>query len=413
MFYVFNEQNPSNVEFYRSAGVIQDLRDPAITTSVQVTVDNIEGLEAERRSDNDSPDYVYFYGAGATAANITVGKAYAVNEVTGVDTQDGGAGTFYITEANVTVGDYARIGSGNCFVGFESVLRADSEAQMTGINPATGKITFKARNLTDLTNGTNVSLTSSSELSSVDTIPGNFYTAADVNTTAKTFSITSSDFRFHDTSVAKTGYNKLGVTTVGIGGGVHAIVTGGASDMLLGAYKTSASAEGNTQVTDFNTEPDFLHFETGSTGFSANVYPILHTQQIDESSATFSTIIEPTVTTTSTSNVVVYKGEFANITGRIKRLQTDSLLRIDSFDNTRIGTYGLGTLDPVKSRDISFVETYPGLSGRQFALAKPDLTDSSNSNVTLNPSNAVRDLKTNFIVDIDRNANNTADIRIF
>ena len=97
---------------------------------------------------------MYFYGAGATLANITVGKAYAVNEVALIDTQDGGAGSFYITEANTYI-DFARIGTGNCFVGFESVVREDAEAQTAALQ-SSGKITFKATSLTDLTNGTNV-----------------------------------------------------------------------------------------------------------------------------------------------------------------------------------------------------------------------------------------------------------------
>ena len=84
-----------------------------------------------------------------------------------LDTQDGGAGSFYITEANIA-SDFARIGTGNCFVGFEPVPREDAEAQITGITPAVARLHLK-QHLTDLTNGTNVQLTR--DLSSVDTIP--------------------------------------------------------------------------------------------------------------------------------------------------------------------------------------------------------------------------------------------------
>ena len=396
----------SNVEFFRSAGVIQDKRDPSITNSVLVTVDNVEGLEPERRADTGTPDNVYFYGAGATAANITVGKAYPVTEVSGIDTQDGGAGSFYITEANITASDYARIGTGNCFVGFESILRADEEAQITGITPSTGKITFKATGLTDLTNGTNVSLTTTSSLSSVDTVPDNFYTVADVNVTAKTFSVTSSEFRFHNASVAKTGFNKLGVTTLPLGQGIHAIVSGGSSDRITGAWQDPVQLESNATVTKFNL-PDFVHFTTDSTSFSGNIYPVIQTRQSDESGATFSTISDTSVTTSAVSNVVVYKGEYQSIQGDITRLNTENLLTISNFDSRKIGAYGLGRMDSLNSNTDVKTESIPSLSGKQFILNKP-----SSNVVTMNPSLAVRNLTTNFIVDIDRNNDNTADIRI-
>ena len=116
----------ANVEYFRHAGITKDRRLSNVSNSVQIVVDNIEGLEEKRRSDNDASDIVRFYGAGATAAQLTVGKAYNVNEVATIDYADNGAGTFYITEANITATSYARLGS-DTYVSFESELKQDKK----------------------------------------------------------------------------------------------------------------------------------------------------------------------------------------------------------------------------------------------------------------------------------------------
>ena len=118
-------------------------------------------------------------------------------------------------------------------------------------------------------------------MSSVDTIPANIYVAADVNTTAKTFSITSSDFRFHEASVAKTGFNRLGITSLPLGGGIHAVITGGSSDRITGAWGEPVAPDGNATVTKFN-QPDFIHFGTDSSAFTGNIYPVIQSQKSDE-----------------------------------------------------------------------------------------------------------------------------------
>ena len=51
------------------------------------------------------------------------------------DPTNNGAGTFYITEANITNTSFADITTGNCYVGFESILRRDTESKIIGITP--------------------------------------------------------------------------------------------------------------------------------------------------------------------------------------------------------------------------------------------------------------------------------------
>ena len=397
----------SNVEFYRSAGVIRDVRDPSITNSVLVTVDNIEGLESDSRPDTSVPDNVYFYGSGATAANITVGKAYPVNGIAALDTQDNGAGGFYITEANITATDYARIGTGNCFVGFESIFRQDTTVDITGITPSSGKITFKAGELTDLTNSSNVTVSTNTSFSTVDTIPAGIYSVADVDTNAKTFSITSSDFVFHDVSVAKTGFNKLSITSIPLRDGVHSLVTSGASDRIQGAYATAQNVVDSTPSGKYN-DPDFVHFVSDGSEYAGNVYPVIQSEKSDESSAVYSAIYNPTSNSTAVSNAIVYKGEFTDIQGNITAIESNTSIKIENFDYRKIGTYGLGHMRFLNGNSAVNAGAIPNLVHKKYFLNKK--TDANV--ITTNASDGIRNLKTSFIVDIDRNVNeNTADIR--
>jgi hypothetical protein len=376
----------ANVEYFRNAGVQKDRRLANVNNSVQIVVDNIEGLEENRRSDNDASDIVRFFGAGATAAQLTVGKAYNVNEVT-ADEEDNGAGTFYITEANITATSYARLGS-DTYVSFESQLREDSQAEIIGITPSTKKVLFKGTSITNLTNGTNISLTSEDTLSSVDTIPIGFYAAADVNASAKTFTLTNSNFLFHDASVSRGAYNQLNFATVGNG-----------------------DSEGNTYISNAGTDDkvqagDFVHFVSG-TNYAGNVYPI---QSVTTSGV--AQFYDNGVTGSSASqNAVVYTGAITSLQGDITKLYSNGTLQVSNFTTTSIGAYGYGNVRYTNSNTSTRGNqgTVIGLTNSKQVLKKTNIANQIN----IADAGALKPLTTTYTVEVQKDTtNNEADIRI-
>ena len=375
----------SNVEYFRNAGISKDRRLANVSNSVQVVVDNIEGLESQRRSDNNAPDIVRFFGAGATAANITVGKAYNVNEVAGPDEDDNGAGTFYITEANITATSYARLGS-DTYVSFESQLREDSQAEIIGITPSTKKVLFKGTSISNLTNGTNISLTAEQTLSSVDTIPAGIYVAADVNASAKTFTITNSDFLFHDASVSRGAYNQLNFTTIGNG------------DSKGNTYIANAGTDGKVEA------GNFVHFVTG-TNYAGNVYPI---QSVTSSG--IAQFYDNGVTANSGSqNAVVYVGDVTSIQGDITKLFSNGTIQINNFNTASIGAYGYGNVRYLNSNtSISGSQgTAIGLTNSKQVLRKTNVANV----ITIADAGFMKPLTTSFSVDIQKGTDE-ADIRL-
>ena len=253
--------------------------------------------------------------------SLTVGKAYEVYEVAPPDPENNGAGTFYITEANITNTSFADITTGNCYVGFESTLRRDTESKIIGITPGSNTVVLKATDVTDLTNGTNVALLADRTLSSVDTIPSNFYPASSVNTSAKTYAVSSSTFTFHTASVARTGYNQLNFATTG-----------------------NADGQGSTFIINAGTDDkvetgDFVHFVSG-TNYAGNIYPI---QSVTTSGV--ATFFDSGVTSNSGSqNAIVYKGEITSIQGNLDKVYANGTLQISNFDTSKIGAYGYGNI---------------------------------------------------------------------
>ena len=366
----------ANVEYFRHAGITKDRRLSNVSNSVQIVVDNIEGLEEKRRSDNDASDIVRFYGAGATAAHLTVGKAYNVNEVATIDYADNGAGTFYITEANITATSYARLGS-DTYVSFESELKQDTSVELIGITPSSTKLLLKATDLTGLTNGTNVSLTTERSLSSVDTIPAKYYSVADVDTTAKTFTVTDADFQFHTASVHRPAYNQLNLATIGNG------------DSLGNTYISNAGTDGKIEA------GDFLHFASG-TNYASNVYPI---QSVTTSGV--AQFYDNGVTASSGSqNAIVYKGDLTGIQGDINRLYSNGTIRIANFDTTNIGAYGYGNVRFTNSNTsvAGSQGTVVGVTGNKRVLRKTNVANEINIGV----NDAVKDLTTAFNIDLAR-----------
>ena len=377
----------SNVEYFRNAGISKDRRLANVNNSVQIVVDNIEGLESSRRSDNDASDIVRFYGAGATAANLTVGKAYTVNDIAPPNEEDNGAGIFYITEANITATSYARLGS-DTYVSFESQLREDSQADIIGITPSTKKVLFKGTSINNLTNGTNISLTSESTLSSVDTIPAGFYSAADVNTTAKTFTVTNSNFLFHDATVSRGVYNQLNLTTVGNG-----------------------DSKGNTYISNAGTDGkigagDFVHFVSG-TNYAGNVYPI---QSVTSSGV--AQFYDNGVTASSGSqNAVVYTGNVTSIQGDVAKLFSNGTIQINNFDTSSMGAYGYGNVRYLNSNtSISGSQgNFVGLTNSKQVLKKTNVANV----ITIANAGFLKPLTTAFKVDVQKDTtNNLADIRL-
>ena len=377
----------ANVEYFRKAGISKDRRLANVSNSVQIVVDNIEGLEENRRSDNDASDIVRFFGSGATAAQLTVGKAYNVKEVATIDYADKGAGTFYITEANITNTSYARLGS-DTRVSFESELRHDTSAEIIGITPSSTKILLKGTDLTGLTNGTNVSLTTERSLSSVDTIPAKYYSAADVNTTAKTFTVTDASFQFHTASVHRPGYNKLNLATIGNG------------DSLGNTYISNAGTDDKIEA------GDFLHFEAGSN-YAGNVYPV---QSVTASGV--AQFYDKGVTASSGSqNAIVYKGDTTSIQGDISRLYSNGSIKIANFDTTNIGAYGYGNVRFTNSNTsvAGSQGTVVGVTGNKRILVKTNVANEINLYV----NDAVKDLTTAFNIDLVRNTTTkTAEIKV-
>ena len=313
-----------------------------------------------------------FFGAGATAANITVGKAYNVNEVAGPDEDDNGAGTFYITEANITATSFARLGS-DTYVSFESQLREDSQAEIIGITPSTKKVLFKGTSITNLTNGTNISLSSEDTLSSVDTIPIGFYAAADVNASANTFTVTNSNFLFHDASVSRGAYNQLNFTTIGNG-----------------------DSEGNTYISNAGTDGkieagNFVHFVSG-TNYAGNVYPI---QSVTSSGV--AQFYDNGVTTSSGSqNAVVYVGDVTSIQGDITKLYSNGTIQINNFNTTSIGAYGYGNVRYLNSNTSTSGSqgTAIGLTNSKQVLRKTNVANV----ITIADAGFMKPLTTSYIV---------------
>ena len=377
----------SNVEYFRHAGITKDRRLANVSNSVQIVVDNIEGLEENRRADNDASDIVRFYGAGATAANITVGKAYNVNEVALPDEDDNAEGVFYITEANITATSYARLGS-DTYVSFESQLREDSEADIIGITPSSKKVLFRGTSISNLTNGTNISLVSEDTLSSVDTIPSGIYAAADVNSGAKTFTVTDSSFQFHDASVTRGAYNQLNLATVGNG-----------------------DSKGNTYISNAGTDDklvagDFVHFITG-TAYQGNVYPI---QSVTGSGV--GQFYDNGVTSSSGSQgAVVYTGGITGIQGDITKLYSNGTLQVNNFTTTSIGAYGYGNVRYTNSNT-----SIPGNQGTVIGLtnSKQILKKTNVANqINIDDAGSLKPLTTTYTVDIQKDStNNDADIRL-
>ena len=87
-------------------------------------------------------DTVRFFGSQATAANLTVGKAYTVTGLSekglggnpgAVEVDDPSKGFFTINEANVTGSDYASINS-ECYVSYESSLDFTVSTRVKGLS---------------------------------------------------------------------------------------------------------------------------------------------------------------------------------------------------------------------------------------------------------------------------------------
>ena len=377
----------SNVEYFRHAGVTKDRRLANVQNSVQIVVDKVEGLEENRRADNNASDIVRFYGAGATAAQLTVGKAYNVNEVSLPDQDDDAEGIFYITEANITATSYARLGS-DTYVSFESQLQEDSEADIIGITPSSKKVLFKGTSISNLTNGTNISLASEDTLSSVDTIPSGFYSVADVNIGAKTFTVTDSSFQFHDASVSRDAYNQLNLATVGNG-----------------------DSKGNTYISNAGTDDkilagDFVHFITG-TAYQGNAYPI---QSVTTSGV--AQFYDNGVTSTSGSQgAVVYTGNITSIQGDITKLYSNGTLQINNFTTTSMGAYGYGNVRYTNSNTSTGGNqgTVIGLSNSKQVLKKTSVANQIN----IEDAGALKPLTTSYTVDIQKDTTNKeADIRL-
>ena len=377
----------SNVEYFRHAGVTKDRRLANVSNSVQIIVDNIEGLEENRRSDNDASDIVRFYGAGATAAQLTVGKAYNVNEVALPDEDDNAEGVFYITEANITASSYARLGS-DTYVSFESQLKEDSEAEIIGITPSTKKVLFKGTSIANLTNGTNIALSSESTLSSVDTIPIGFYPVADVNSGANTFTVTNSSFQFHDASVARGAYNQLNFATVGNG------------DSKGNTYISNAGTDDKVQV------GDFVHFVTG-TNYAGNVYPI----QSVTTSGVAQFYDNGVATSSASQNAVVYTGAITSLQGDITKLYSNGTLQINNFTTTSMGAYGYGNVRYTNSNTSTSGSqgTVIGLSNSKQILKKTNVANQIN----IDDAGSLKPLTTSYTVDISKDTTtNEADIRL-
>ena len=378
----------SNLEYFRNAGVTKDRRLANVSNSVQIVVDNIEGLDDGRRIDtNAGLDIVRFFGAGATAANLTVGKPYNVNEVALPDQDDEGQGTFYITEANITNTSFARLGS-DTYVSFESEQQEDTQVDIIGITPSSNKILLKSTSITGLANGTNVIIQAEDLLSTVDSIPADFYTAADVNTGDKTFTITDSNFQFHDATVSRGVYNQLNFSTIGNG------------DSLGNTYITNAGTDKKVEA------GNFVHFVSG-TNYAGNIYPI---QSVTSSGV--AQFYDNGVTTVSGSqNAVVYAGEISSIAGNLTKLYSNGTLQISGISTTLMGAYGYG--------NIRYSNGNTSTAGNQGTLigitnSKRVLKPTSVSNqIEVEVADALKPLTTSYTVDLQKDTTNKeADIRL-
>ena len=375
-----------NLEFFVKASVVKDNLPNAHSQSVLISPNSLSGLGVG--------DTVRFFGSQATAANLTVGKAYTVTGISerglggnpgAVEVDDPSKGFFTINEANVTSSDYASINS-ECYVSYESNLDFSMNMKVIALDPGTNNVTVKVGDEYNwnihsyITNGLEVvfSDTNSERLTNQnDFYKDNLtYLVSSWNASDKTFVLTS-NISTQTATITRSGYNEITLQAFGNSDGKSNVT-------LLGA---------NASIID---KGDFVQF-TSTGALTGNVYPV------QSNDGNFIKIYDPATTSNVTNRTaVVYTGSKETRTGAIGSLSSNALT-ITGFATSNLGNYGFGNVQFMNSNTSTSI--IAGVSGteRPFKI---------NSNtIIMDVADSVRTLQTRFPVHtLVDNTSNTVDL---
>ena len=381
------QQHPvPNIEFFTNASIVKDNLPNAHAHSVLVSPNSMAGLGVG--------DTVRFTGSQATAANITVGKAYTVTGISerglggnpgAVDVDDPSKGFFTINEANVIASSYASINS-DCRVTYESDLEFNINMRVKGLSGTSTVLlevgdSYNWNIASYISNGLQLEL--NNDYNSARTTNKNDffksdlgYAVANWNGSSKTFEL-SSNVTTQTATITRTGYNEI----------------------TLGGFGNS-DGKGNSTLSGANSaiidKGDFVQF-TNSGAYGGNVYPV------QSNDGNFIQIYDPATTSnTASRTAIIYTGSQETRSGSIASL-TSNTLTISGFATSNLGNYGFGNVQYMNSNTSTGI--IPGLSGteRPFKI---------NSNtILIDVENSVRTLQTRFPVHTLRDTTeNTVDL---
>ena len=373
------------LDFFTRASVVKDNLPNAHANSVLISPNSLAGLGVG--------DTVRFTGTQATAANLTVGKAYTVTGISerglggnpgAVDVDDPSKGFFTINEANVTGTDYASINS-DCYVAYESDLEFNVNMKVKGLS-GTSTVLLEVADEYNLnissyiSNGLDIdfSLMSGERITNTNDfyVDDYSYTVANWNSSDKTFEI-SSNVTTQTATITRSGFNEITLAAFGN-------IDGKGNSTLAGA---------NSAIID---KGDFVQF-TSTGNYSGNVYPV------QSNDGNFIQIYDPSITSnTAGRTAVVYTGSKETRTGSISNL-TSNALTLSGFETSNLGNYGFGNVQYMNSNTSTGV--IPSVSGseRPFKI--------NGNTVIIDVEDAVRTMQTRFPVHTLRDTtNNTVDL---
>ena len=373
------------LEFFTRASVIKDNLPNAHANSVLISPNSLAGLGVG--------DIVRFTGTQATAANLTLGKAYTVTGISerglggnpgAVDVDDPSKGFFTINEANVTGTDYASINS-DCYVTYESDLDFNVNMKVKGLSGASTVLlevgdTYNLNVSSYISNGLDIDFGLTSGERNTNTndfyVEDSSYAVANWNSSNKTFEI-SSNVTTQTAAITRPGFNEITLAAFGNSDGKG-------NSTLAGA---------NSAIID---KGDFVQF-TSVGNYSGNVYPV------QSNDGNFIQIYDPAITSnTAGRTAVVYTGSKETRTGSISSL-TSNALTLSSFTTSNLGNYGFGNVQYMNSNTSTGV--IPGVSGseRPFKI--------NGNTVIVDVADSVRTMQTRFPVHTLRDTtNNTVDL---
>jgi len=375
-----------NIDFFTRASVVKDNLPNAHVDSVLISPNSLSGLGVG--------DTVRFTGTQATAANLTVGKAYTVTGISerglggnpgAVDVDDPAKGFFTINEANVTGSDYASIKS-DCYVSYESDLEFNLNMKVKGLSGTSTVLlevgdSYNSGIASYITNGLSIDLSNNGNSERI-TNKNDFYKSdlgyavANWNASSKTFEI-SSNVTTQTASVTRPAYNEI--TLVGFGNN-----DGLGNSILSGA---------NSTIID---KGDFVQF-TNTGAYAGNVYPV------QSNDGNFIKIYDPATTGNTTNRTaIVYTGSKESRSGNIASL-TSNTLTVSGFETSNLGNYGFGNIQYLNSNTSTGV--IPGVSGTERPLKI------SGNTIIIDVADAVGTIQSRFPVHTLRDTtNNTVDL---